>query len=242
MEKITKKDIEWLLNLHKEESPESKPAGDKSASKKILLKAAIAGAGLFALVILPFFLLVRTSVFLNLAFGLPGWLSLGGGIAATVLLLMVYIILLSRNIQNKQLFLKFSLGGITVTVLGFCLFSLFYLSGVNAKSSEVRDLYRSMHPVLRVAVSVVTLADGDLVITDIERIPDDYETMSLPVNPNSLHYRQESGYVHAVDLRTLNRGLIRNALLRGSLELMGFHTLRHTGTADHLHVEMRMVN
>jgi hypothetical protein len=124
-------------------------------------------------------------------------------------------------------------------VLGFCLFSLFYLSSVNAKSAEVQTVYRSMHPILRVAVSTVTLAESDLVITDIERIEEDYARMGLTVNQRSLHYVQESGYVHAVDIRTIGHGFVRNALLRGSLELMGFRTIRHVGTADHLHVELR---
>jgi hypothetical protein len=93
-----------------------------------------------------------------------------------------------------------------------------------------------------VAVSTVTLADNDLVITDIERMEDDYNRMGLPVNQSSLHYRQESGYVQAVDIRTFDRGFVRNALLRGSLELMGFNTIRHVGTADHLHVELRPLN
>jgi hypothetical protein len=96
-----------------------------------------------------------------------------------------------------------------------------------------------MHPVLRVAVSTVTLADNDLVVTDIERFEEDYASMGLPVNQTSFHYRQESGYVHAVDIRTIGHGFVRNALLRGSLEIMGFRTIRHVGTADHLHVELR---
>jgi hypothetical protein len=123
-------------------------------------------------------------------------------------------------------------------VLGFSLFSLFYLSSVNAKNRDVQSVYRSMHPIMRVAISTVTLADSDLVITDIERFEEDYARMGLPVNQTSLHYRQESGYVHAVDIRTIGHGILRNAILRGSLELMGFRTIRHVGTADHLHVEL----
>lgn len=238
MEKITKKDVDWLLNLHKKETPGEEDGRTESEGKKLLLKTVFVIAGLFGLVILPFFLLVRTSVYLNLAYGMHGWLAVTGGILATILLLMFYVMVVSRRVQSNKRLRKISLGAISTMVFGFCLFSLFYLSGVNAKNPEVRDLYRSMHPILRVAVSVVTLADGDLVITDIERIPEQYKQMGLPVNQNSLHYRQESGYVHAVDVRTLDRGIIRNALLRGSLGMMGFRTLRHVGTADHLHVEL----
>lgn len=128
-------------------------------------------------------------------------------------------------------------------VIGFCLISLFYISKVNAKSPEIREVYRSMHPILRVAISSATLADGDLVITDIERISSDYFEMGLPVNPTSLHYKQpETGYVHAVDLRTNDRGMLRNYMLQFSLEVMGFQTLRHVGTADHLHVSLPVAN
>jgi hypothetical protein len=238
MEKITQKDIEWLLSTGKTFSLNRSTNPAKSGLKRIILRLSIAITGLLGLIILPFFLLIRTSVYLNLTHGFIGWASLGGGIVATVMLLMFYVLLLFRNVPNKKLLVKYSLFGISSTVLGFCLFSLFYLSAVNAKSPEVRELYRSMHPVLRVAITTVTLADNALVITDIGRESTDYAKMGLPVNPVSMHYKQSTGYVHAVDLRTHDRGYIRNSVLKKSLEAMGFKTLRHTGTADHLHVEL----
>lgn len=238
MEKVSTKDIEWLMNLHRNNAGSILIRSYADTIKQILPRFLAVSAGIFALVVFPFFLLVRTSVYLMSAYGVSGWTALGGGAAATILLLIAYLHLLFRKIENKKLLLKYSLAGTSATVVGFCIFSLFYLSGVNTKSPEVRDLYRSMHPVLRVAVTTATLADGGLVITDIKRVPDDYGRMGLPVNHTSLHYRQENGYVYAVDLRTRDRGIIRNALLQASLELMGFRTLRHTGTADHLHVEL----
>jgi hypothetical protein len=153
----------------------------------------------------------------------------------------LYLFLLFRRVQNKQLLLKSSLiaaGGLT---MAFCLFALFTLSASNAKTEEVRSLYRTMHPVLRVAVSTLTLADGDLVVTDIRRTEEDYERMGLPVFENSLHFEQENGYVHAVDLRTIGQSEFRNLMLEYSFRLLGFRTLRHTGTADHLHVEIAVV-
>lgn len=238
MEKITNSNIDWLMNLGREAGGKLLPVSYKGRLKQILLRFFVVSAVLFGLVIMPFFLLVRTSVYLKVTYGFTGWIALGGGVIATILLLITYLFFLFRKVQNKKLLLKYSLAGASATVFGFCMFSLFYLSGVNAKNPDVRDLYRSMHPILRVAITTVTLADGNLVITDIKRIPDDYSRMGLPVNPASLHYQQENGYVHAVDLRTRDRGIIRNGLLRTSLKLMGFRTLRHTGTADHLHVEL----
>ena len=62
--------------------------------------------------------------------------------------------------------------------------------------------------------------------------------MGMSSKKHSLHYRQSSGYVHAVDIRTKGRGSIRNFLIRTYFRLMGFNTLRHGGTADHLHISI----
>lgn len=238
MEDISQKDVDWLLDLQKLQ-PQKKPSKKgRSELKKTFLWALIIFFGMIGLIVLPFYLLVRTSVYLNLEYGYSGWLALGGGMAASVLLLLVYMLFLFQKIKSRKRRFQFSFGGAGAMVFGFCLFSLFYLSGVHAKSTEIREVYRSMHPILRVAISTVTLADKETVITDIERVSSDYEEMGLPVNPNSLHYRQETGYIHAVDLRTRDHSAIRNLLLQISLEIMGLRTLRHVGTADHLHVEL----
>lgn len=237
MQNFSQKDIDWLLNLHRHGDSQTAKQS-KSGWKRVVVRIALAAASLFGLIVFPFLLLVRLSVYLNLNTGLPAWVSLMGGIAGTICLLIIYLFALSFKVENKRLMMKTGILGSGTMVLGYCLFSLFYLSGIHAKSADVQSVYRSMHPILRVAVSTVTLADNDLVITDIERINEDYERMGLRVNPTSMHYRQSDGYVHAVDIRTLGRGSVRNGLLQGSLELMGFRTLRHTGTADHLHVEL----
>ena len=39
-------------------------------------------------------------------------------------------------------------------------------------------------------------------------------------------------------LRTIRQGELRNALVADYFRLMGFNTLRHVGTADHLHVSL----
>jgi len=62
------------------------------------------------------------------------------------------------------------------------------------------------------------------------------------VNGRSKHYEQPDGWVHAVDLRTKSNGEIRNRAVQLYFEVMGFSTLRHVGTADHLHVQMRRLN
>ncbi len=102
----------------------------------------------------------------------------------------------------------------------------------------MRSYYTALHPLLRVSVSTLILIDGDLVITDVARTPQDYVTMGLPIYEASLHYRQDDGYVHAMDLRTLDRPRWRNWLTQGYFRSMGLRTLRHVGTADHLHVSL----
>jgi len=244
MEKITQKDIDWLLKLGTKDGKSSGArqqmlgAKSKKPLKAWLLVLVFSFAALLFFIIVPFILLIRVSVYLNTVQGLYGWVSLAGGMFVTAGIFTVYILVLFRKIKNRKRVLKISYISTLCILSGFCLFSLFYLSGVHAKNEDVQALYRSMHPILRVAVSTTTLADSRLVLTDIGREASDYAGMGLPVNPRSLHYRQENGYFHAVDIRTLDRGYIRNGLLELAFKSMGFQTLRHTGTADHLHVEL----
>lgn len=236
MDKISQKDIDWLLNLNKSGVTGGKTAA--TSKKKLLLRIGISLILILGFIVLPFFVLIRTSVYLSLAHGIHGWLTLGGGALLTIFLLLLYLLFLLRKVRNKKLFLRYSLAGSSALVLGFCIYGAFYLSSVHAKNDEIQNVYRSLHPVLRVAVATTTLADADLVITDIQRLPEDYAAMGLPMNERSLHFVQPNGYVHAIDLRTKGRWEIRNFLLKSSLSMMGFQTIRHTGTADHLHVAL----
>ena len=123
-------------------------------------------------------------------------------------------------------------------VFTWCVYAAFYLSRVNVKSDDVRAYYTAVNPILRVALSTIVLVEPDLVVTDMGRVPGDYRRMGLPVNDRTKHYRQSDGWVHAVDLRTRGRGEIRNRLVQLYFWSMGFSTLRHVGTADHLHVQL----
>src|SRR6266568_3719781 len=123
-------------------------------------------------------------------------------------------------------------------LVAYSIYALVYLSSANAKSDRVRAYYASLHPLLRVGLSTLIVFDGDAVITDLARRPEDYKTMGLPPNDGSLHLVQRDGYAHAADLRTGGRGFLRNRLVQLYLWGLGFSTLRHTGTSDHLHVEL----
>lgn len=200
-----------------------------------LVKSAVS---LILLVALPFLLLVRVSLYLNVEQGFNVWLALGAGVVASTVVLLVYVALVRRRFMgNMAISSRLSKMMLALVVL-YCGYSLMYLSGTNVKSEAVKSTYLSLHPSLRVATSTLILFDRSLVVTDVARTSADYGRMGLPVLENSLHYKQESGYVEAVDIRTIGKSAFMNRLVQFYFWAMGFKTLRHTGTADHLHVSV----
>ncbi len=200
------------------------------------LRWAILGA---LLAVLPFFLLIRGGVFAYHEWGLGTWLSLAISAAATVLLLALYAWAVSRRIGARKGLKKLLTRGAAVIGAAYVAYSLVYVAGANAKSDEVRDEYAALHPLLRVAASALILVDPGAVITDAGRTPDFYRRMGLSPIETSLHFEQETGFVHALDLRTVGRPEWRNRAVDLAFRAMGFHSLRHVGTADHLHVSLR---
>jgi hypothetical protein len=190
------------------------------------------------ILILPFIVLLRTATYLYQQQDVPTWLALAGGAALALLVLTVYGTWVSKKFTRKARAGFVAKWVALPLVLFYCAYTLLHLASVNAKTDEVRSYYTALHPLLRVSVSTLTLLDGDLVITDLARTPQDYVAMGLPIYEASLHYRQADGYVHAMDLRTLDRAPWRNWLMQGYFHLMGLRTLRHVGTADHLHVSL----
>jgi hypothetical protein len=190
------------------------------------------------IIALPFVVLVRGAVFFYEHGHVPTWLALLVAGPLTVGLVTVYASRLSRALTGRSRALLLGKWVALPLVVFYCGYSLLYLSRVNAKP-EVRAYYTSVHPLLRLALSTWILVDPDIVVTDMRRAREDYPRLRLPVNETSLHYRQADGWVHAVDLRTAGRGGLRNLLVRAYFWAMGFDTLRHVGTADHLHVELR---
>jgi len=200
----------------------------------------IAALRVAVILLLPFIVLVRSSVFLYTRRGAPTWLALLGGAALTLLVVTVYAAWLSHRLSGRARVGAMAKWVAGPLVISYCAYALLYLSALHAKSPVVQAEYRAVHPLLRIAVATLTLADRGLVITDLERVPADYPAMGLPVYDGSLHYVQADGWAHAMDLRTSGRGMIANALRQLYFAAMGFGTLRHVGTADHLHVELSL--
>lgn len=195
-------------------------------------------AGISAAACLPFVILIRSSISAYQTFGFSTWPALLFGSLCTIAVLLIYGLIIWYKREGSRRALKLIWRSSTVIVSAFLLYSLLYISSLNTKSETVREYYTSLHPIIRVAVTTATLFDNDLVMTDNVRTREDYREMGLSPLNISLHYLQPSGYVHAVDLRTIGRSAWKNWLLQGYFELMGFDTLRHVGTADHLHVAL----
>lgn len=216
---------------------DKKAASNRSIEKTFSWKRFFAGTLLLlAALILPFLVLIRTSVYLYHTYQFNGWAALAVGVLATILLLLGYVGYISYQYRRSLRPHKYLVRGIVVLVAAYTLYGSLYYSSLNTKNNEINSYYRSLHPIMRVALTTITLADSDLVITDIRREPEDYFRMELPENKQSLHYVQSDGYVHAVDLRTRDRPEWKNWLIRISFRVTGLQSIRHVGTADHLHI------
>lgn len=217
-------------------------AGKKSSGPSFL-KVLLFPLRLALWIFLPFFLLIRSSVFAHEYFEMPAWACLLVGSTVTFVLVFFYLIRFSRLIYGKkkkerESARRFSLRAAIVVVLGFLGYATLYISANNAKTTQVKGEFFTVHPLVRLALSTVTLFDRDLVVTDMSRVPGDYKNMNLTSKKKSLHYPQGDGYVHAVDLRTKGRAEWRNTMLSWYFTVMGFRTLRHVGSADHLHISL----
>lgn len=213
-------------------------AAARRSARAILARWLFRAFLLAAALVLPFWLLVGASVFLYRHYAVPTWPALLTGLLLTVLVLLLYASWVAKRISGKRRVPVNVTKALLAVVGAYCVYALIYLSSMNVKHEEVGREYRSLHPLLRVATSTFILVDSDLVITDMQRQAKDYERMGLPLYERSLHFVQDDGYAHAVDLRTIGRSEWRNLLLAAYFRAIGFRTLRHKGTADHLHVSL----
>ncbi|MEX2152814.1 MAG: hypothetical protein WD825_05695 [Gemmatimonadaceae bacterium] len=219
--------------------PRRVPAARATSRRTTLPVVLFAILKVAAVVALPFVVYVRASVLLYVQ-GAPSWLAVSGAAILTMALAAGYAAWLSRRFSGRARARTISHWVALPIAAAWCAYAALYLARVNAKSDQVRAYYAAVHPVLRVALATAILADPDIVVTDLQRTPEDYGRMGLPVNNRTKHYRQPNGWVHAVDLRTRERGEIRNRMVQLYFWTMGFQTLRHVGTADHLHVQLAL--
>ena len=195
-----------------------------------------------AIVSLPFVAMMRGAV-VGYQHQWPLFLALGAGFLAAFCILFLYVtwayvrfVGWDAPYRIRTFRMK-----VVLVLVGLSFFQAYVLLSpdpAHVKSDAVHAEYSQLHPLLRTSIATMILVDEHLLITDLSRHPSDYEAMGLPTNPRSLHYPQADGYVHAVDLRTNGHYEVRNLLLQGYFAALGFRTLRHVGTADHLHVAL----
>lgn len=191
--------------------------------------------------ILPFFILIRGALYFY-ELNIGGYTSLLVASILAGLLIITYLILIDRWLSEKVLVaLKFKVTLVILLMIGLNVYCLHFYSQKNLKHNHLRGEFTSLHPLLRLSVSIVTLSDKKLLVTSIKRRPSDYKKMGLDPVSNSLHFKQRDGYVHAVDIRTNSRWFFRNWFNKTMFSLLGFITLRHSGTADHLHVSLPII-
>lgn len=192
--------------------------------------------------VLPFFLLLRGAVTLYELTEWNPYLCMGISAVASMVALYFYLTWIVGHVVQKKKSVekakRINLRLVLVAVAGFCVYAVLYLAAGNAKTQNVQEEYTTTHPLLRLGVSSFILFDRNLIVTDMARTHLDYREMGLALKNKSLHYPQSDGYVHALDLRTNDRAEWRNKLLETYFWLMGYRTLRHVGTGDHLHISL----
>lgn len=192
------------------------------------------------LAVLPFALLIRGGVFAYQEWGIGTWPALFLSAAASAALLGGYAWYVSHRLgarKRARTWLSRAAMAVGIAYVGY---GLVFIASENVKSDDIAAEYSAIHPLLRIAASALILVDPAAVITDANRTPEDYWLMGLPTNEASLHFEQSSGYVHALDLRTNGRPEWRNRLVELGFWALGFHSLRHVGTADHLHLSLQV--
>ena len=156
----------------------------------------------------------------------------------------IYIVLFAFWFYKKKKYnkLKWPLILTFILVTGTSYYFINSLGNENFKNqSELGQYKDNTHPVLKYYTVILSVFDSDMVITDSKRNPEDYEKMNLPEFKGSLHYIQNDGYSHALDLRTKTRSRLRNLLVRGYYYLLGYTAIEHKGTAMHIHVDDRKI-
>ncbi len=187
---------------------------------------------------LPFFVLVRGSMYAYQSMGWGTWSSIGLGVFGTMVVFSAYATWMWRRITGEGRLPRTAQRMVIAVVAGYSMYGLLYLSSANAKTPELIDYYTSLHPLMRIAASTYLLFDREAVVTDLARTAEDYLQMGLPINEASLHFKLQDRYVHAMDLRTIGRSPLRNRVTAAYFRFMGFRSLHHVGTADHLHVSL----
>ena len=196
--------------------------------------------GMGILVVTLFAILVRGSVFSYDTWAFGASLSLVSAVLMTVplLLLGAWVIIRGRGIVRRvQLMLIRGAIMITFIYIGY---AVLYVASTNAVPDKIREEYQTIHPLLRLAASPVIVFDPSAFRHPDGSVLEDYRLMGLSANEANLHFMQTDDLIHSLDLVTDNRSEWRNRAIELGFWAFGFHSLRHRGVGDHLHVSLRL--
>ena len=196
--------------------------------------------GMGILVATLFAILVRGSVFSYDTWALGASLSLVSAVLMTVpfLLLGAWVIIRGRRI-GRRFQLMFIRGAIMIAFI-YIGYAVLYVASTNAVPDEIREEYQTIHPLLRLAASPVIVFDPSAFRHPDGSVLEDYRLMGLSANEANLHFVQKDDLIHSLDLVTDNRSEWRNRAIELGFWAFGFHSLRHRGLGDHLHVSLRL--
>ena len=196
--------------------------------------------GMGILVATLFAILVRGSVFSYDTWAFGASLSLVSAVLMTVpfLLLGAWVIIRGRGIVRK---VRHTLIRGTISIAFIYMgYAVLYVASTNAVPDEIREEYQTIHPLLRLAASPVIVFDPSAFRHPDGSVLEDYRLMGLSANEANLHFVQKDDLIHSLDLVTDNRSEWRNRAIELGFWAFGFHSLRHRGLGDHLHVSLRL--
>lgn len=196
--------------------------------------------GVGILVATLFAILVRGSVFSYDTWALGASLSLVSAVLMTVPLLLLGAWVIIRGcgiVRRVQLML---IRGAIMIAFIYMGYAVLYVASTNAVPDEIREEYQMIHPLLRLAASPVIVFDPSAFRQPDGSMLEDYRLMGLSANEANLHFVQKDDLIHSLDLVTDNRSEWRNRAIELGFWAFGFHSLRHRGVGDHLHVSLRL--
>ena len=196
--------------------------------------------GMGILVATLFAILVRGSVFSYDTWAFGASLSLVSAVLMTVpfLLLGAWVIIRGRGIVRK---VRHTLIRGTISIAFIYIgYAVLYVASTNAVPDKIREEYQMIHPLLRLAASPVIVFDPSAFRHPDGSVLEDYRLMGLSANEANLHFVQANDLIHSLDLVTDNRSEWRNRAIELGFWAFGFHSLRHRGLGDHLHVSLRL--
>jgi hypothetical protein len=214
--------------------------GRKGSGGRLLLSLAGALASGLLLVLVPCLILIWGGVLLDRTLGLSFAPGAALSALATLLLVVARAWWVGRRSgapgEVRRALLRGA--GALCVVYTACTVTYFTSRGL-VEPAAARADYVRLHPLLRLALGPLVVADATVLLPVGERAPEDYWLMGLSRQEAALHFPQSDGRVRAVDIRVPDEPRWRDRALELGFWALGFNARRLTGISRHLHVSLR---